>query len=187
MKRIIALLAAGLAGALIALAALSFTGTALAQGPTGQAGNGGAQMAGRGARMGGSAESLVGMAAAKLGLAQADLVAQLGADGTIAAALTAGDVDPKAFIDEFVAVRAARLEAAVAAGTLTQPDADARLATAQSMSTARIYQPFTAIGPGGQGQGGAGAGTCDQAAAGAGQMRGQGGMAGAGQMRGPRR
>jgi hypothetical protein len=204
MKRTLSLFVAGIAGALIALLALNFAAGAFAQGPGGQPAQatpgatpyGQAQMMGHGrmgqGRMGGSAQSLVGMAATQLGLTQADLVAQLGSDGTIAAALTAGGVDPATFIDSFVASRAARLDAAVAAGTLTRQDADARLATARSMATARIYQPFTALGPGGQGpnagQGqGAGQGfvdangdgVCDQMATG-----GQGGMGGG---RGPRR
>jgi hypothetical protein len=206
MKRTLSLFVAGIAGALIALFALSFAAGAFAQEPggqpaqatpgTGQMGQG--QMMGRGRMgqgqmMGGSAQSLVRMAATQLGLTQADLVAQLGSDGTIAAALTAGGVDPASFIDSFVASRAARLDAVVAAGTMTRQDADARLATARSMSTARIYQPFTALGPGGQGpnagQGqGAGQGfvdadgdgVCDQMPAGGGQGHMGGG-------RGPRR
>lgn len=198
MKRILAFLAAGITGALITLFALSFATAAMAQGPNGQSatsagtrGNG--SMMGSGGRMGGSAESLVGMAAVKLGLTQSELVAQLGTDGTIADTLTAGNVDPAAFIDEFVASRATRLDAAVAANTMTQQDADARLATARSMSTARIYQPFTQLGPGGQGpNAGQGAGhgngqgfvdangdgVCDQMPADGSQMRG---------MRGPHR
>ncbi|NTU81006.1 MAG: hypothetical protein HGA45_16765, partial [Chloroflexales bacterium] len=196
MKRTLSLVAAGIAGALIALLALSFAAGAFAQGPGGQPAqatpgatpHGQAQMMGRGQMgqgrmgqgqmLGGSAQSLVGMAAAQLGLTQADLVAQLGSDGTIAAALTAGGVDPAAFIDSFVASRAARLDAAVAAGSMIRQDADARLATARSMATARIYQPFSALGPGGQGlnagQGdGSGDGVCDQMPAG-----GQGGIGG---------
>jgi hypothetical protein len=177
MKRALALLAAGIAGAMIAFFALSFAGGALAQGPGGQPTQpspgtmpygqgqmmgrgqmgdqgqmmGRGQMGGQGQMMGGSEQSLVGMAAAELGLTQAQLVAQLGTDGTIADALKAGGVDPAAFIDTFVASRATRLDAAVAAGTLTREDADARLATARSMATARIYQAFTRLGPGGMG------------------------------------
>lgn len=180
MKRILALLAAGFAGAVIALLTLSLASGAFAQGPNGpatqptpglnpsgngpmqgrgrmgngQMGNGqmqGQGQAGNGPMQGGSAESLVGMAAAQLDMTQADLVAQLSAGGTLAEALTAGGIDPAAFIDEFVASRAERLSAAVAAGTMSQADADARLATARSMATARLYQPFTVLGPGGQG------------------------------------
>jgi hypothetical protein len=165
MKRTLSLLAAGIAGALIALLALNFATRAFAQGNPGSGQMGSGQMGnrgqmGRGQMGGGQAQSLVGMAAAQLGLSQADLVAQFGTDGTIAAALTAGGVDPAAFIDSFVATRVERLDAAVVAGTMTRADADARLATARSLSTARIYQPFTALGPGGQG-GGAGQGFVD--------------------------
>ncbi len=171
MKRTFSLIAAGIAGALIALLALTFTTSTFAQGTPqatpgagqmqGRGRMGGGQMQGRG-QMGGQGESLVGMAAAQLKLTQAELVAQLGTDGTIAAALTAGGVDPAAFIDTFVASRATRLDAAVAAGSMTRAAADAQLATARSLSTARIYQPFRALGPGGQGPNagqGAGSGT----------------------------
>lgn len=205
MKRTLSLLAAGLAGAVVALLALSLAGGAFAQGPTGQpvgptpgtgtygAGQMGGQMGGRmGGRMGGSASSLVGMAADELEISQAELVAQLGTQGTIRDVLIAGDVDPEGFVERFVTSRAKRLEAAVAAGALTREEADARLATARSMAAARIAQPFTALGPGGQGMGqGAGQGAgfvdedgdgvCDQMPAG-GQARGP---MGAG--RGPRR
>jgi hypothetical protein len=199
MKRTLALLAAGFAGAVIALLALSLAGGALAQGPNGPAtqptpgltpyGNGQMQGRGRmgngqmgnGPMQGGSADSLVGMAAAKLNMTQADLVAQLSAGGTLADALTDGGIDPAAFIDEFVASRAERLSAAVAAGTMTQADADARLATVRSMATTRLYQPFTVLGPGGQGPN-QGAGCADMNGDGVcdGQPGGQGPNQGAG-------
>jgi hypothetical protein len=162
MKRIVALLAAGVAGAVIALLALSLASRAFAQGPGGRPATAApdaapsGQMMGRG-QMGGQAQSLVGMAAAELDVTQAELVAQLGNDGAIATALTAKGIDPAGFVDRFVATRATRLDAAVAAGTLTREDADARLATARSMAAARIAQPFTAPGAVGQG---AGQGTC---------------------------
>lgn len=180
MKRSVALLAAGVAGAMITLLALSLAGRTFAQGPNGQqpaatantapSGQmmGRGQMAGHGQTSGpmmGSGQSLVGMAAAELNLTQAELVAQLGSDGTIAATLKAQRIDPAGFVDRFVATRARQLDAAVAAGTLTREEADARLALARSMAAARIAQPFTALGPGGQGPGmgvgqGAGQGTC---------------------------
>jgi hypothetical protein len=204
MKRILALLAAGVAGALIALLSLSLVTGVFAQGPAGPAASGayGGQMMGRSpmggqvmghGQMGGGEQSLVGMAAAELGITRQELVAQLGTDGTgtegtarsaIAGALTAGGVDPAAFIETFVASRADRLDAAVAAGMLTREEADARLATARSMSAARIAQPFTALVPGGQGAGFVdenGDGVCDLMPEG-GQMRGP--MGGG---RGPRR
>ncbi len=95
-------------------------------------------------------------------------------------------IDPAGFIETFVAARGERLAAAVTAGTLTREEADARLATARSLATARIYQPVTALGPGGQGRGQGtgfvdadGDGACDHMPAG-GQGRTGGG-------RGPRR
>ncbi len=145
MKRVLTMIASG---ALIALLALGFADSALAQGPRGQGAPG---RAGQQTRVGGPAQSLVGMAATQLGIPQAELVAQLRAGATIADALTAGGVNPASFIDSFVATRAERLNAAVAAGRLTRAEADAQLATARSLATARIYQPFTSRGPGGQG------------------------------------
>lgn len=194
MRRTLSLLIAGVAGALVALLAMNFAASAFAQGPGGPpaqatpgAGSAGrSQMMGRGQAMGGSAESLIGMAAARLGLSRAELLAQLGPGGTIADVLTAGGVEPAAFIDDFVASRAARLDGAVAAGALTREQADARLATARSMAAARIAQPLSAGGPGGRGAGHGpgfvdedGDGVCDQMPAG-GQVRQGGG-------RGPRR
>ncbi len=190
MKRTLSLIAAGIGGALIALLALSFATGAFAQGPsgsptpgtpgTGQMGRGQMGRGQMGGQMGGQAQSLVGMAAAELKLTQAELVAKLGTDGTIAAALTAGGIDPAAFINRFVATRATRLDAAVTAGTLTRAEADTRLATARALSTARINQPFTVLGPGGQGPNAGqgfvdanGDGVCDQMPAG-----GQGHMGG---------
>jgi hypothetical protein len=192
MKRTLALLAAGVAGALIALLSLSLVTGAFAQGPAGPTAPGAypGQMMGRGqmgGQMGGSEQSLVGMAAAELGISQQELVAQLGTGGTIADALRAAGKDPAAFIEIFVASRAERLDAAVAAGTLTREDADARLATARSMAAARIAQPFTARGPGcqdadadglcdGMGTGGQGAGFVDENGDGVCDLMPQGGQ-----------
>jgi hypothetical protein len=194
MRRTLSLLIAGVAGALIALLALSLATNAFAQGPAGPpaqvapgAGPAGhSQMMGRGQPMGGRADSLVGMAAARLGLSQAELVAQLGAGGRITDALTAGGVEPAAFIDEFVASRAERLDADVAAGTLTREQADARLATARSMAAARIAQPFTAGGAGGRGAG-QGPGFVDEDGDGVCDLMPAGGQARQGGGRGPRR
>jgi hypothetical protein len=198
MKRTLSLIAAGVAGALIALLALSFATGAFAQGTPpatpgagqmqGRGRMGGGQMMGGHGQMGGQSESLVGMAAAQLNLPQAQLVAQLGSDGTIAAALTAGGVNPTTFIDTFVASRATRLDATVAAGTMTRAAADAQLVTARAMSTARINQPFTALGPGGQGPNvGQGTGFVDANGDGICDTMPAGGHGGMGGGRGPRR
>lgn len=195
MKRTVALIVAGIAGALIALLAVPFAPSAFAQGPGAQTGangiatfqRGGGPPAGSGRMAGGNTESLVGMAAAQLGITQAELVAQLGADGTILDALTAGGIAPQDFIDAFIAARAARLDAAVAAGRISRADADARLELVRSMAATRIAQPFSANGPQGRGTGAGtgpnfvdedGDGVCDHMPAG-GQRRGGGG-------RGPR-
>lgn len=193
MKRTLALLAAGVAGALIALLSLSLVTGAFAQGPAGPTAPGAypGQMMGRGqmgGQMGGSEQSLVGMAAAELGITRQELIAQLGTGGTIADAVTAAGVNPTAFIETFVASRAERLDAAVAAGALTREDADARLATARAMAAARIARPFTALGPGGHGAVSQGAGFVDENGDGVCDLMPEGGqMPGRMGGRGPRR
>lgn len=142
MKRVLFLMTAGVLAALIALSPMS---NAFAQGR-------GAQAAGQ-ARWGGPAQSLVGMAAAQLGMSQAELVAQLRNGASIAEVMRAKGGDPAKLVEAFVASRAERLEAAVAAGRLTRAEADARLATVRAMVTARIEQPFSVLGPGGRGAG----------------------------------
>lgn len=182
MTRLITLATMGI---LVALLAIGAPTGAFAQGPAGNA-----QRAG--ARLGGPEQSLVGMAATELGVSRVELVAQLRSGTTLAEALKAGGVNVAAFVDRFIASRAERLNAAVAAGALTRAEADARLATLRATVTARLDQPFTVRGPSGQGaragQGGAGQnfvdangdGVCDNMPAGGGQARGGGG-------RGPRR
>lgn len=172
-------------GILVALLALGAPAGAFAQGPTGSS------QWGR-VRLGGPEQSLVGMAATQLGVSRVELLAQLRSGTTLAEVLKAGGVNVAAFVDRFIASRAERLNTAVAAGALTRAEADARLATLRANVTARLDQPFTVLGPAGQGvragQGGAGQnfvdangdGVCDNMPAGGGQARG-----GAG--RGPRR
>jgi hypothetical protein len=94
--------------------------------------------------------SLIGVAASQLGISQQELVARLMTNGSlIADELKAAGIDPQTVADTFVASRAERLSAAVAAGRITQEQADAQLAIAKSMTVARLMQPFTPLGPGG--------------------------------------
>lgn len=191
MKRVLTFGAAGLVGAFIALLVLSLTPSVFAQGPNTQPGQRMPNAAQNGRMrqgMGGAADSLVGMAAAQLNLTQVELAAQLGTDGTILAALTDAGIEPEAFLDSFVASRAERLAAAVAAGRMTQAEADAQLALARSMAATRIAQPFSANGRPSQAPGSGngptytdadGDGVCDHQPA-----DGQGRMGGG---RGPRR
>ncbi|WP_298820871.1 hypothetical protein [Chloroflexus sp.] len=114
-----------------------------------QQGNPGSAMAQRGGWAGSNA-SLAGVAAAELGLSQQELINRLNASGgSIADELKAAGIDPQVVAQKFVASRAERLEAAVAAGRITREQADAQLALAQSMTLARLMQPFTPLGPGG--------------------------------------
>lgn len=179
MKRALSLMAAALAGALATMIVFLTIGPALAQGPRPQAtpapvgGAYGAGQAARGSWMqqgrargdwmpqgngvmanarGGQAtnSSLLTTAAVALGISQQELVARLTASGgSIADVLGAAGIDPQVVASTFVTTRAERLNAAVAAGRITQAQADAQLAIAQSMTMARLMQPFTPLGPGG--------------------------------------
>lgn len=149
---------------------------------------------GAGLRMGGPQASLVSVAANTLGMTQVDLVAQLQANKTIADVAAEKNVAPAAIVDAFVAPRVTQLNAAVAAGTITQAQADAMIAAMRANVTAQLSQPWTARGPGngtprGDFVDANGDGVCDEMPA-----NGQGGMRGPrtnstapGTQRGPRR
>jgi hypothetical protein len=135
-------------------------------------------MQGRRGGMGGPQQSLVAVAAGKLGMTQADLIAQLQGGKTIAQVAAARNVAPNTIVDAFVATRQARMTEAVAAGRMTQAQADAMLATMRTNVTARLNQPWS---PQGNGPGAGfvdqnGDGVCDHAGSGrmgAGPMRGR--------------
>jgi hypothetical protein len=118
--------------------------------------------------MGGPQQSLVAVAADTLGLTQADLVTELRSGKTIAQVASDKQVAPDTIIDAFVATRAERLDAAVAAGRMTRAQADAQLATMKANVTARVSQPWS---PQGNGPGSGfvdqdGDGVCDHAGGG---------------------
>jgi hypothetical protein len=166
-KRWIAL--AGVALALVIAVVLA--PAVLAQGPGGGMGPGG-NRPGYGRGMGGPQQSLVAVAADKLGMTQADLVAELRSGKTIAQVAAGKQVALDTIVDAFVTTRAERLDAAVAAGRMTQAQADTMLATMKANVTARLSQPWS---PQGNGPGSGfvdqdGDGVCDHA--GSGQMGG---------------
>ena len=144
------------------------------------AGNGMGQRGGRGGmrgQMGGPQQSLVAVAANTLGMPQADLIAQLQGGKTIAQVAGEKKVALDTIVNAFVATRQARMAQAVAAGRMTQAQADAMLATMRTNVTARLSQPWSPQGPG------MGAGYTDQDGDGVCDNAGSGGM-GAGRMRG---
>ncbi len=130
--------------------------------------------AGHGAMMG-QGQSLVAIAAEVLGIEQADLVARL-QDGTTIAALAAErNVSIEQIVERFVAAHTEHLSAQVAAGNLTQEQADAMLATMQEHVTTRLNEAWSPRGTG-MGMGfvdADGDGVCDHA--GSGMMQGHGG------------
>jgi len=138
-------------------------------------------MQGMPGQMGGPHQSLVAVAAGTLGMTQADLVAQLQGGKTIAQVAAERNVALTTIVHAFMATRQARMADAVAAGRMTQAQADAMLATMRANVTARLSQPWSPQGPG-LGAGFVdqnGDGVCDYA--GSGRM---GGRMGGGPMRG---
>lgn len=126
---------------------------------------------------GGPDSSLTAVAAEVLGIEQTELVAELTAGATIADVAVEYSVDPQAIVDAYVQPRTDTLDAAVAAGRITQDQADAMLAQMAAMISAKLDQPWAAQGNGNcdgtcsgtPGQGGSGLnwndadgdGTCD--------------------------
>lgn len=176
-----------IAGVMLAIAAaIALGATAFAQGPDGTQpygrgwGHGPGMMLGGGGM--GADDSLIAVAAEKLGMTQQALVAELQTK-TVAQVAAEKNVKLDDIVNAFVAPREQRMQAAVAAGYLTQAQADQMLATMKAQVTARLSQPWTAqgYGPGmGYGPGAGyvdadGDGVCDHAGTGmgAGPMNGR--------------
>jgi hypothetical protein len=130
---------------------------------------------GYGHGMGGPQQSLVAVAADKLGLTQAALLNELQSGKTIAQVADSKQVALNTIVDAFVAMRQTRMAQAVAAGRMTQAQADAQLATVRANVTARLSQPWSSQGPGTGFVDQNGDGVCDNAGSGrmgGGRMRG---------------
>ncbi len=97
-------------------------------------------------QMGGPQQSLVAVAADTLGMTQADLIAQLQGGKTIAQVASEKNVALDTIVNAFVATRQAHMAQAVAAGRMTQEQADAMLATMRANVTARLSQPWSPRG-----------------------------------------
>ncbi len=227
----------GMTAGVLAMSAMTvFAGAAFAQGngPSNANGNGasaspvygqanrngngsggvgtGYGLATRGA-WGGPDSSLTAVAADVIGIEQTDLVAQLTAGATIADVAADNNVALQEIVDAYVQPRTDTLDAAVAAGRITQDQADLMLAQMEAQVTVQLSQAWEANGNGNcdgtctgtPGQSGTGAnwadgngdGMCDNYGAmqqnmhsGRGGMMsaqgGQGGMMGAGGGRGNR-
>lgn len=155
-----------LAGIVLAVVvAIALAPAVLAQGPAGGFGPGQAQgrmlgggpgtgmgphggMGGMHGQMSGPQQSLVAVAADTLGMSQAGLIAQLQAGKTIAQVASDKNIALDTIVNAFVATRQARKAEAVAAGRMTQAQADAMLATMKANVTARLSQPWSPQGPG---------------------------------------
>ena len=141
-------------------AAVAFSGSASAQTPgptqtvpyaargTGMAGSMGMGMRGRANGIGGPENSLVAVAAKALNLSQTDLVATLNTGKTIADVATEKGVSLTGIVDAFIAPRVQMVQSAVTAGTLTQAQADANIATMKANVTAQLSAKFTPRGNG---------------------------------------
>jgi hypothetical protein len=95
---------------------------------------------------GGPQNSLVAVAAQVLGIDQPTLVATLNSGKTIADVAKDKGVALDKIVDAFVAERAEALKSAVAAGRLTQAQADAWLSTMKTNVTAQLNEKFTPRG-----------------------------------------
>jgi len=149
--------------------------TASAQGPGNgpqSGGRGRGMRGGMGYSLGGAADSLVAIAAKTLGMEQTALVTALNGGKTIADVAKDKGVALDKIVDAVVADRAERLKSAVAAGRMTQAQADAMLAQMKTNITAQLSVKFTPRGNG-QGTGYVDAdkdGVCDNCEAGQGGM-----------------
>ncbi len=112
---------------------------------------------GNGGRGGGSDASLTAVAAQTLGMTRTELVAELNTGKTIAGVAKERGVDPAKIVEAYLAPRIAELQADVAAGRLTQAQADTMLANMRISVTNQINTPFL---PNGNGDGPCD-GTCD--------------------------
>jgi hypothetical protein len=155
---------AGVLAAILGLASLSAVAFAQTTPPAGMGGMGGN---GVGGRWGGPQTSLVATAAQVLNLSQTELIAQLNAGQTIAQVAQAHGSSASAVAEAFVAAREQALSQAVAAGRMTQAQADTMLANMKANVEAQLNSPWSPKGRGaGQGFVDAnGDGVCDNMAA----------------------
>ena len=154
----------GIAAAFAAILGLaSLSAVAFAQTTPPAAGMGGMSGNGMGGRWGGPQSSLVATAAQVLKMNQTDLIAQLTAGQTLAQVAQAHGSSASALAEAFVATRQQALSQAVAAGQMTQAQADTMLANMKANVATQINSPWTPKGRGG-GQGfvdANGDGVCD--------------------------
>ena len=120
-------------------------GSAFAQGPTGVT----PPMVGGGrGNWGGPQNSLVAVAAKTIGLDQTALVAELNTGKTIANVAVAHGVAVSKIVDAFIAPHVERMNQMVAAGSITQAQADTYIATMKANITTQLNAPFTPNGLG---------------------------------------
>ncbi len=108
------------------------------QGPIGPGGRG----------FGGPQNSLVAIAAQVLGMDQSTLVATLNTGKTIADVAKEKGISTDKIVDAFLAPRAETLKNAVAAGRMTQAQADAMLATMKDHVSAQLTAKYVPQGYG---------------------------------------
>ena len=104
---------------------------------------------------GGPDSSLTAVAADVIGIEQADLVAELNAGATLADVAAENGVAVQDIVDAYVQPRTDTIDAAVAAGRITQDQADLMLAEMEAQVSAQLSEAWEAQGNG------YGNGTCD--------------------------
>ncbi|MBI5305634.1 MAG: hypothetical protein HY868_26125 [Chloroflexi bacterium] len=133
--------------ALIALMSVG-TGAAFAQGPTTTMPALGRTLGLYGGGLGGPENSLVAVAAKAFGMDLNALIAELNTGKTIADVAQAKGVALAKIVDEFVALRAQSLQAAVDAKRITQAQADAALAQIKTQVQTDLTSPHAHPGIG---------------------------------------
>ena len=97
---------------------------------------------------GGPQNSLVAVAAKTIGIDQTALVAELNTGKAIATVAVAHGVAVSKIVDAFIAPHIDRWNQAVAAGTITQAQADTFIATMKANVLVQLNAPFTPNGLG---------------------------------------
>jgi hypothetical protein len=155
---------AAIVGPLAAQAASPSPAASTVPTPSGEPPATGGGRGGHGGGMGGfgfnpnEAVSDTSVVAKAIGISEADLKTALASGQTVAAVAKAHNVDTQVVIDALVQDGLDELAAQVAAGTITQAQADARKAEVTQRATDQVNGTFTGGGRGGRGGHGGGMG-----------------------------
>jgi len=100
------------------------------------------EVAGRRGASGFGGNSLIDVAAQQLSLTRAELVAELGADKTVAQLAQARGIELQSIVDAYLELRSTALDTAVAQGRITQEDADERIAHMEEEALSHLQSTY---------------------------------------------